>query len=175
MILPLQISCRNPSLLRSIETAVEERANHLVNAFRNIIRCHVEIRPSEIASANNKAPLIVVHIQVPGRQFSVKYTLEVDPLTAIKNVFRAAQRLLQKHYQQLHSKPIATIEPPARITTLDLENGSGYITSSSGQSYYFDKSHVMNNGYKTLQLGEPVRFFVCHDSPDPRLTFLAPL
>ncbi len=175
MILPLQITCRNISLLHTIESAVEERASKLSSTFKNIMRCHVEVKMSEPDPVDKKTYLMIINIQIPGRQFAVKYSLALDPLPTIKKAFTAVQRLLQQYYQQLKHQHNASIEPPARVSELALDKGFGYITTTAGKRYYFDEYHVMGDGFKSLCPGVPVRFMVQSDGQEPQVCFLAPL
>lgn len=169
MRVPLEIAFKHVESTASLERLVRERVDRLPRYFRRIIACRVAV---EAASRNNQhevtAYRVRVEVSVPGNDLVASASPRVgaparavmqDPYQAVRDAFVAMERRLKTYAgrQREDRKPRATA-PHAVITTINEEEGFGFLRTINGRDIYFHENAVVNGGFARLEVGDEVRF-----------------
>lgn len=159
MKLQLQITAHNIELNEFIKEDIREKAEKLDNFYDQIMRCRVVVDVPHRHKHEGILYDVHIYMTLPGAELIIKREPNEDLAVAIRDAFDAARRKLEdfarrqrgdvKHHEEM---------PHARVSSLFLDKGYGFITTSDGLEIYFHENSVLNNEFKNLKIGTEVRF-----------------
>ena len=172
MILPLQITARNIELTEAIRTNIEEKVEKLDEFYKRIMSCRVVVEAIPKRSLYN----VNVDISVPGKELVIKREPNRDLYVAIRDAFEAAYRKLEDFARvQRGDKKHHEETPHARVSTLFLDDGYGFLTTPEGREIYFHENSVLGRGFKRLKVGTEVRFVESEGEKGPQASTVTPM
>ena len=163
---PIEISFRNTDHSDSVEANVREKINGLERFSDHIHSCRVIVEAQH--RQGHKGHLYDVHISlgVPGPDIQVSRTGPInhaheDVYVAVRDSFRAATRMLEKHEQKFEGK-VKSHETPlqGKVARMSIRGGYGFITTSDGMDVYFHKNSVVEGNFDDLKDGAEVRLVI---------------
>jgi ribosomal subunit interface protein len=173
---PILITSRGFPLTKAIENAIHDKANKLCTFFDRIISCRVIVFSPHKHHYKGNAYNVNIGIKVPGYDISVKREPHEDLYIAIREAFDAARRQLKVYARKRKQAERArNIQPRAKVTSLFLDHGYGFIATPEGREIYFHKNSVLNNRFKNLQVGTAVRFVEDVGNKGPQASTLTAL
>jgi cold shock CspA family protein len=164
MKLPLQISFHNTDPVPEAEEVIRERAERLDRYCDRITSCRVVVDVPHRRHRTGNQYQIRVDITVPGDEIAVSREAPENSAVkglqdAIKDAFNAADRLLEdfvrkqrrdvKHHDGM---------PHARVRTVELGQGFGFLETFDGREIYFHKNSLINGDFDLLRPGLEVAF-----------------
>ncbi len=157
--LPLELTLRDISPSEAVERYIRERASKLELVSDQIMRCRVVVE-APVRHHRKGGPFTVrIDLSVPGDKLVVNRQAADDLYVAIRDAFDAARRRLQD-YTRRQRGAVKTHEavPHARVRTLYLDEGFGFLETPDGREIYFHRNSVMDAAFDHLGIGTEVRF-----------------
>lgn len=160
---PLLISSREIILTTAIESTIREKAEKLKTFSDRIVNCRVTVCSPPRHHHKGNTFNIIINIKVPNAEIVVKREPREDLYVSIRDAFDAAKRQLKNYSRKqrgnvkLHDK-IYKHPVSAFVRDLRLKEGYGFIETHEGREIYFHQNSVLNNRFKQLKVGAPVRF-----------------
>jgi cold shock CspA family protein len=175
---PPQVTFRNMDHSDAVAVRIRDEAAKLERFFDRIIGYRVTVEAPH--KQHNKGNLyrVQVIVEVPGKDIVVKKApgdnhAHEDVYVAVRDAFKAAQRLLQDHARRGQGKVKTHEAPPhGRIVRLFPNEGYGFIESSEGLEVYFHRNAVANNAFDTLTEGTEVRFHESRGDKGPQASIV---
>jgi len=159
MKIPLQITARNLELPKAVEEELRKKAEKLDTFYSEIMRCRVVV---EVPHRHHREGLLYnvrIDMTVPGTEIVVKREPSEDLEVAIRDAFDAARRKLEDFARRQRGAVKHHEETPhAHISSLFVDKGYGFLTTSEGREIYFHEHSVLNRDFKHLKIGMEVRF-----------------
>jgi ribosomal subunit interface protein len=169
MRVPLQITSRDIELPDSIETVIRDKAEKLKTFNDQIIGCRVVVETPH--RSRQKGIFYNVHIElsVPGSELVVKREPHMDLMAAIRDAFDAVKRQLQDYSRRQRGEVKAHEEAPyGRVQSLFPADGYGFLVTMDGREIYFHENSVLDDKFKTLEVGTEVRFSESNGDKGPQ-------
>jgi len=156
---PLLITSRGITLTPTIESAIREKAKKLETFSDKIINCRVTVCSPHRHHHKGNLFNIIINIKIPNKEILVKREPREDLYLSIRDAFDAAKRQLnnysrkQRGNTKIHGTPITAV-----VRNLRPKEGYGFIETTEGREIYFHQNSVLNNRFRKLKIGSPVRF-----------------
>jgi cold shock CspA family protein/ribosome-associated translation inhibitor RaiA len=154
---PLKITARDFALSDAFEAEIREKAAGLEDYYNRITGCDVTVEAA-IDHHRKGGPFEVrIRLTVPGRELVANRQFEEELAVAIRESFDAIRRQLEDYVREQRADIKAHEEAPqARVSKLF--HDYGFLETPDGREIYFHCNSVLNNGFKTLQVGTHVHF-----------------
>ena len=166
---PLEIAFHNLDSSSSLEAEIRENVAKLEARYPQLIGCRVSVEAQH--QQHRTGNLYEVHVVLSvrgGRDLAVsrephkakqRYA-NPDVRSAMRDAFRAAERQLQTHKDQLRedtSTPSGSALA-GQVTQLLPGADHGFILNSVGTQLYFHRDSVTNADFTALKEGDPVHY-----------------
>lgn len=159
MKLPLQIHFRDLVPLPSTEPEIRRRADKLDQFCPDVMSCHVTVESDDSRHHTGHAYRVQVLVRLPNEEIAVGMDHpDQDLHRALREAFDAADRRLEDAVRRRRGQTKA--HHPVlrgRISMLS-DDGEGAIVTESGDTYHFDRSHVVHPTFEQLAVDQDVRF-----------------
>jgi len=155
----LRISARNLELTDAIRSDIEKHAAKLEQYSSDITGGKITVEVPHRHQHMGKLFNVKLDIKVPGKEIVVKKEQNRDLYLAVRDAFFAAYRQLET-WNRKRKRDIKYHEemPAAKISSLFPDKGYGFIETADGREIYFHENSVLNNNFKKLSIGSPVRY-----------------
>jgi ribosomal subunit interface protein len=155
----LQIKGTDVELTDAIKQAVGERADKLDHIYGNVINCNVAIESPRRRLAKGTFYSVHIDLTIPGKEIVVTREPHEDLYVGIADAFEAAARQLQEVVEKRKGK-VKKHEgaPVGTVYRLFPAEGYGFIMTEDGREVYFHANSVLNTRFKSLKVGDEVRF-----------------
>jgi cold shock CspA family protein len=166
MPVPLQITFKDMDPSPAIEARIREKAAHLEQFGRDLLRCHATVAALRGRGQQGKRWRVRVELFMPRGEVVVaregpKDGAHEDVYVAMRDAFDAAVRQLEDRVRVLRGQTKHHEAPEeGRIVRLFPEQGYGFIETSDGQEVYFHRNSVIERGFDRLAVGDAVRVVV---------------
>lgn len=159
MSIPVQITSRDFEVTEAIADFVHKRVEKLAKYSDRIKDVEVVFEaPPKHKHKGNQFNLRLL-ISVPGPELVIKRQENEDVYVALRDAFKAAERLLEdasrkrrgevKHHEDA---------PEARVKLLNPVEEYGFLETADGEEIYFHRNSVVNGGFGRLNVGHKVRY-----------------
>ena len=164
------------------EEKIRTRIDHLERSHGRITSCRVAVEAPHHHGRKGAVYQVAVDIRAPVGEVTVSNAHELnhaheDLLVAIRDSFDAAERRLEDlvrrsdpHRTKAH--PQAAHGSVARVMSAD---GYGFIETSDGREFYFDRDSLTSGTIEDLEPGAAVRFDERDGERGPYATAVTPL
>jgi cold shock CspA family protein len=165
----------------SAEAKIRERIRHLERSHGRIISCRVKIEAPHHHSHHGKIFQVSIGVRVPGGEVAVSNVHELnhaheDLMVAVRDSFDAAERKLEdlvRYMDPRRTKPHPSVGQGA-VARMMKEEGYGFIETSDGREFYFDRDSLTAGAWETLTPGTEVRFTERDGEKGPFATAVSP-
>lgn len=159
MKLPVQIIFRDLVPLPSLEPEIRRRADQLDQWSPDLMSCHVVVESEANRHRQGHRYRVKVNLRLPdGELMSGDRQGNEDIYLALRESFDALDRQVEDHARRHRGQVKQHAEVlHGRIASLS-EDGSGRILSAAGETYHFDRSHVLHPDFDRLAVDQEVRF-----------------
>jgi cold shock CspA family protein/ribosome-associated translation inhibitor RaiA len=165
---PLEIAFHNMSSSDWIEALIRENVEKLDRRYGKLIGCRVSIEALHRQHQTGNLYECHVTLSVRGRDLSVsrephrareRYA-NPDLRVSIRDAFKAAERQLQNHKEQLREDTTAPSGSALSGQVTQIEPGAdhGFILNSTGSQLYFHRDSVTNARFEDLKQGQLVHY-----------------
>ena len=161
---PLEIVFHNCDRSPAVEAAVRERVAKLEKFADNITSCRVTVEAPHKNHQQGNLYTVRVDLHYPGGETVANrspggHHAHEDVYVALRDAFKAARRQLQdsQRVRRGDVKP-HDVSPHGRVSSIDREQGSGYIATADGREIYFHRNSLLNANFDKLEPGAEVRF-----------------
>jgi ribosomal subunit interface protein len=156
---PLQITLRNVPHSDALEAHIRERAFRLEKFHPRITGCHVVVEIPHKHKQQGNQFSVRLDVKVPGNEIVLSRELSDDVYVALRDVFDAARRRLENHNHRQRGEVKAHVEPGVgKVARLFPSEGYGFITTASGDEFYFGPDNVITPSFYELKEGDEVQF-----------------
>lgn len=163
---PVEITFHNVDHSDAIEADVRRRVAKLERYYQRISGCRVAIEAPHGQHRKGNTFEVRIELTIPGREPLVvsrdpgDRSSHFDPFVAVRDAFRAAERMLETHVAVLRGAVKShPPEPVARVARLFPEEGYGFLTTLEGREIYFHENSVARGySFADLSVGDEVRF-----------------
>lgn len=159
MQVPLQITMRNVEHSAVVEERIREKAIKLNQYSDHIISCEVVVEQEQAHRNTGSLFNVRLHVTMPRKDLVVNRNKLENLYMAIRDAFDNMVRKVEDAAETLKGE-VKFHEPTfqGEIVRLFKEQGFGFITTSVGDEYYFNKDNLVNHTFDYLQIGMPVHF-----------------
>lgn len=155
----LRISTRNINLRDAVRTDIEKHAMKLEKYSSDITDVKVSVEVPHRPRQTGKLFSVKLDIKVPGKDIVIRKEENRDLYSAVRDAFFAAYRQLEKWNRKRRGDIKRHEETPnARVSSLFTDEGYGFIATPDGREIYFHENSVLNDNFKHLSVGIPVRY-----------------
>lgn len=169
MKLPLQLFFHGMDASAAIEAAVRRKVQHLERFFGGIMSCRVAVELLQKHQHQGQPFGVRIDVTLPGQELVVNRVENEDVYIALRDAFDDMTRQLQdaarrqrgmekEHPQELHGEVVRLVD----------EGGFGFIRTSDGEEYYFDRDNLVNTRFEQLPIGSLVRFIAQAGAQGPQ-------
>jgi cold shock CspA family protein/ribosome-associated translation inhibitor RaiA len=169
MQVPVEINFRNMEHSPELEELVQTKVSKLEEFYDRITACRVVVEAPHQHHQKGNEYHVRIYLSVPQHDIVVdrdpgEHHSHQDVNVAIRDAFDAARRQVQDFARKLEGKTKTHETPPhGRIkeifpSSIDVNEGYGFITSSDGRDIYFDARSLLDAGLKDLEVGTEVRY-----------------
>lgn len=159
MKLPVQIVFRDMAPLPSLEGDIRAHAAKLDHWGPEVTSCHVAVEAEGNRHRTGHTYRVHLHVQAPDGDVAVSvHPGDPNIHRAVRAAFDSASRQLEEHVRrrrQLSRAP--QLVRYGRVLLLS-DEGTGLVLGDDGQTYHFDRSHVVEPGFERLAVGQAVGF-----------------
>ncbi|MGI9413592.1 MAG: HPF/RaiA family ribosome-associated protein [Hyphomicrobiales bacterium] len=162
---PPQISFVGMDPSPAIESRVMERIEKLEEFHKRITSCRVAISAPHRHGRKGRIYDVRIDVSVPGGEVVVNREpgqnhAHEDVYVAIRDAFKAAQRQLEDHVRKHsgHRVKEHPLKTQGEVVRLFAEQGYGFITTSDGREFFFERDNVTGDGWNEMDTGSAVRF-----------------
>lgn len=166
----------------AVDDAVRDAAlghvDKLESFCRDIIGCHVVLSQPHRHPRRGRLWSVRIDLVVPGVDIIVNRThcrdqAHEDPLVALRDAFRAAERRLEEHVRERRGETKTHVpHDEGRILRVLPEEGYGFIATADGREIYFHAHALSECGLCEVVAGMPVRFTVEDGDDGPQATWV---
>lgn len=159
MKLELQVTFRDMERSDAVEAEIRRRVEKLEEFFDRIMSCRVTVETPGGHKRQGKLFSAHIDLKVPGGEIvSTRRHEHEDIYVAIRDAFDAVRRRLEDHARRVRGD-IKQHESllHGRVARL-FADGYGFIESTDGAEYYFDRAAVTHPDFDGLAVGESVDF-----------------
>jgi ribosomal subunit interface protein len=163
----------------AIEARVREAMDKLEQFHNRITACRVVVEAPHRRHNKGKLYHVRVDITLPGKEIVVNRESRLnhaheDIYVAIRDAFDATRRQLEAYAREQRGQT-KWHEPPPHGTVTALLFDHGFITTADGREIYFHRNSVVNDGFDTLEVGNPVRYSESVGDKGPQASTVQPL
>ncbi len=154
----------------AVSERIQEHINHLAGHFPRIRRVDVVLTLVSHHNGNQSNYRVVIEADVPGGRMVVGHepapSVRENAYLALTAAFDAVAQKLARHESRVrretkrHDSPLEKGE----VMRLFSYEGFGFIRTDEGREIYFNENSVLNQGFRTMAIGTPVRF--CEEAGD---------
>jgi ribosomal subunit interface protein len=154
---PIQITLKDIPNSEAVEAKIRQKANKLAQFYNHHLDfCKIVINLAQ--NSKHQGKLFNAHLEVgiPGKVLVVNRKMDEDLYIVLRDAFHAMLRQLGQHkmrqrgFVKNHSEMLY-----GKIARL--YSGYGFIESSDGREFYFDRIHMLTD-FDALQEGDVVEF-----------------
>ncbi|OGO91399.1 MAG: 30S ribosomal protein S30 [Coxiella sp. RIFCSPHIGHO2_12_FULL_42_15] len=159
MQVPLQITMRNVDHSAAVEERIREKANKLNQYSEHIISCEVVVEQEQGHRNTGSIFNVRLHVVMPRKDLVVNRNKLENLYMAVRDAFDNMARKVEEAAQALNGD-VKFHEPTihGEIVRLFKDQGFGFIETTVGDEYYFNKDNLVNHLFDHLQIGMPVHF-----------------
>lgn len=155
----INISTRNIELSGAIRSTIEKHASRLEKYNSGITNVKVTVEVPHKRRHAGKIYNVKLDIKVPGKELVIKKEENRDLYVAVRDAFFAAYRRLGSRNRKRRGDIKRHEEmPSARVASLFPDEGYGFIETQDGREIYFHENSVLNDNFRRLDVGSPVRY-----------------
>lgn len=164
MLIPLQITFHGTPPSATVEDKIRRAAEKLERFYNGIISMRVAVSAVQHGQLSGDQFRVRLDVSIPGRELVVNgepgdATTHRDPLVAVRDSFKAMERMLRKSSEERRRDVKHHIAPPhGRVSKLFSDEGYGFIETPEGHEAYFHEHSVLNDAFKRLKVGMEVRY-----------------
>ncbi len=160
-----QISFQGMEPSADVQARVMDRIAKLEEFHNRITSCRVVISAPHRHGRKGRIYTVHIDVGVPGRELVVnrepgKDHAHEDVFVAIRDAFNAMQRQLEDHVRKRSGFRVKEHAAKAhgKVVPLFTDQGYGFITTSDGREFFFERDNVTGDGWVGLDIGAEVRF-----------------
>jgi len=155
---PLQIVFRNMPPSDAVETHIREKVEKLESFYSHIIGCKATVEIAGKHKHQGNLFNVRLDITVPGSELAVNRDMHEDLYVALRDAFDAAKRQLEDYgRRQRGDTKIHEGELHGHVARI-FQDGFGFIETSDGQEFYFNRDNVVHPDFDKLEVGSEVQF-----------------
>jgi cold shock CspA family protein/ribosome-associated translation inhibitor RaiA len=182
MTIAIQVAYKNVDSSPALTARIEELAGRLARFENDIQSCHVTVEVPHRHHQQGKLYDVHLRIAVPRGTIVVKQNgsenhAHEDPYVAVRDAFNVAVRQLEDHMRNLHGqvKRHEPVQLHGHVARFIADGDYGFIEMADGGEIYFHQNSVHNNGFKTLRIGDKVKFTVTEGDKGRQASTVHPL
>ena len=182
MQVPTEIVFQNCEPSDSLRAEIERQVERLEKFSGRITSCRVVVRAPETRHRHGDAYRIQLRIALPSnKEVVVDRTHGDEPenehaLVAISKAFAAAQRQIEDAMREMRGDIKEHLTPDhGRVARFVVGEDYGFIETADGRELYFHRNAVLNNAFKSLAVGEEVRFVESEGEKGPQASSVRPI
>ncbi|MBO0711908.1 MAG: HPF/RaiA family ribosome-associated protein [Acetobacteraceae bacterium] len=174
---PLEIAFHGLDSSPSLEAGIRGHVEKLAARYPQLVGCRVSIEALHNQHRTGNVYDVHLVLSLRGRDLVVarepdrakgRYATP-DLRTSVRDAFKAAERLLQAHKEQLRED---TTPPSAHamsgvVAQLAPDADHGFILSATGSQLYFHRDSVTNAAFADLRQGDVVHYVEEEGSSGP--------
>lgn len=165
MQVPIEIAYHQITKSEAVDQLIRDKMDHLEQFCDHITSCAVAVERPNLHQRSGNPYRVRIDLHVPpgheivGIAGQQQNPMHDDLQTVVIDAFQKVERQLKElNDRQGGETKTPAHEPVAVITQLNLEEGSGYVTSTDGRDIYFDRQSLVGHEFEQLALGMPAVF-----------------
>ncbi len=164
MLIPLQITFHGIQSSAKVEEKIRTATEKLERFYNGIIGVRVAVSTIQHGQLSGDQFRVRLDVSVPGKELAVNRepgdaTMHRDPVVAVRDAFKAMEKMLRKSSQERRRDVKHHVAPPrGSVTRLFLGQGYGFIETPDGHEIYFHENSVLNGAFNRLKVGMQVRY-----------------
>lgn len=173
---PLQITFREIAESDFVYNDVWDHAEKLERFYDRIMSCHVLICAPHQHHHHGKIYHVQIRMHLPGGDIFVTTDPEInraheDVYVAVRDAFDAVRRRLEEFvHRERGLVKDRSVPEHGKVTRIFPNEGCGFISTPNQREIYFHEHSVLNAEFRTLKIGDEVRFSEEMGEKGPQVT-----
>lgn len=156
---PVNIQFQGMEASETVEGKALEFVGKLEALAPDLMTCRVVIDLEQKHKQQGRPFGVRIDLTLPGHELVVNRVQDEDVYVALRDAFDNMKRQLEEvvHIRQGKEKQHA-LPLHGEVARLDDEGGFGFISTSDGDEYYFNRDNLKDTPFEHVQIGSAVQF-----------------